>query len=205
MLKKTNLLVVVLLSLFLLLSSSKIALAIDLANTSAIQEIGQPDLSTNTSNANGLWYPMDLTTDGTKLFIGEYGCRVSVYNTPPTANFVAKDYVIGEPDKSFGCEGTLLSPTSRAVWDAMSVATDGVHFFVVDSQDNRVLIYDSIPTSSNQAADVVLGQPDMTSNADNNGGLSASSLSGPYGISVYGTKLIVTDTGNWVEMVRSCS
>ncbi len=38
----------------------------------------------------------------------------------------------------------------------------GSKLFVADTQNNRVLIWNTIPTQNNQPADVVLGQPDFT-------------------------------------------
>lgn len=55
---------------------------------------------------------------------------------------------------------TLLSP--------MSVTSDGTRLFVADFALNRVLIWNSVPTQNRQPADVVVGQPDMTSAISNN-------------------------------------
>jgi len=43
----------------------------------------------------------------------------------------------------------------------MGVATDGVRLFVADTCNNRVLIWNSIPTTNYAPADVVVGQPDF--------------------------------------------
>ena len=50
----------------------------------------------------------------------------------------------------------------------VSVTSDGVRLFVTDLGNNRVLIWNSIPTSNGAAADVEIGQPDMTSSIANN-------------------------------------
>ena len=39
----------------------------------------------------------------------------------------------------------------------------GGKLYVADTQDNRILIYNKIPTTNNAAADVVVGQPNFTS------------------------------------------
>ena len=54
----------------------------------------------------------------------------------------------------------MLNPTS--------VTTDGTRLFVSDLGFNRVLIWNTIPTANGQAADVVVGQPDMVSSIPNN-------------------------------------
>ena len=51
----------------------------------------------------------------------------------------------------------------------MSVTSDGQRLYVTDLGHNRVLIWNSIPTQNGQAADVVVGQPNMTSELDNGG------------------------------------
>ena len=43
----------------------------------------------------------------------------------------------------------------------LAVASDGVHVAVADTANNRVLIWNKIPTTTNQNADIVLGQPDF--------------------------------------------
>jgi len=75
---------------------------------------------------------------------------------------------------------------------------------VVDGGDNRILIYNPVPTSNGASAVTVIGQPSMTSNTANNGGIGANTLSvslGPdFGVTSQvwtdGTILIVADTGN---------
>ena len=68
--------------------------------------------------------------------------------------------------------------------------------FVADPNNNRVLLWNAVPTASGSAAAVVLGQPNMTSATANNGGLSAQSLSFPEFAYTSSGKLFVVDTGN---------
>ena len=67
---------------------------------------------------------------------------------------------------------------------------------VADSTGNRVLIWNQVPTTNGEAADLVLGQPDFTSSTANNGGRSAQTLSTPGGVYSDGTRLFVTDRLN---------
>ncbi|MEI9976694.1 MAG: hypothetical protein WDO73_34325 [Ignavibacteriota bacterium] len=61
----------------------------------------------------------------------------------------------------------------------VSVTSDGTRLFVTDLGFNRVLIFDSIPTSNGAAATVALGQPDLVSSVANNAftGTAATSTS----------------------------
>jgi uncharacterized protein (TIGR03437 family) len=61
------------------------------------------------------------------------------------------------------------------LFSPVSVTSDGQRLFVTDLGHNRVLIWNSIPTQNGQAADVVVGQADMTSERDN--GLNATCVS----------------------------
>ncbi|MCH9008776.1 hypothetical protein IIA29_12380 [candidate division KSB1 bacterium] len=70
---------------------------------------------------------------------------------------------------------TLCSPAGIAVNAAGNV-------YVADG-NNRVLEYHT-PLTTDTVADVVLGQPNFTSNTANNGGVSASSLHRPHGVAV---------------------
>jgi uncharacterized protein (TIGR03437 family) len=58
--------------------------------------------------------------------------------------------------------------TASNMLDPVSVTSDGVRLFVTDLGFNRVLIFNSIPTTSGAAADVVVGQPDLVSSIANN-------------------------------------
>ncbi|HBY59686.1 MAG TPA: hypothetical protein DEH78_07670, partial [Solibacterales bacterium] len=50
----------------------------------------------------------------------------------------------------------------------VSVTSDGTRLFVTDLGHNRVLVWNSIPTANNASADLVLGQPDLSSAAADN-------------------------------------
>jgi hypothetical protein len=67
---------------------------------------------------------------------------------------------------------------------------DGV--YISDSGNHRVLFYPGTSTTATR----VFGQPNMTDNADNNGGVSANSLSFPLGLHVGILGLYVVDNGN---------
>src|ERR1019366_747101 len=147
-------------------------------NAPADVVVGQPDfvstsLPGNQPNAKSMRGPQGVWIQNGKLYVADtQNNRVLVYNHIPTANGVAADVVIGasnfttfaEPDitqQSTGASASnLLNPTS--------VTSDGVRLYVTDLGYNRVLIWNSIPTSNGAPADVVIGQPDMVSSIANN-------------------------------------
>lgn len=68
---------------------------------------------------------------------------------------------------------------------------------IADRSNNRVLIWNSLPTTTNQPADIVLGQANFTSNTANNGGRSNKSLANPEDVFFTASgQLIVTDYTN---------
>jgi len=64
---------------------------------------------------------------------------------------------------------------------------------VADTSNNRVLIWNTFPTSNFTPADVVLGQNDMISNAS---GLSDKDMNTPYHMTSNGNQLFVCDGSN---------
>lgn len=80
---------------------------------------------------------------------------------------------------------TLLGPSSVAIANGK--------LFVADTGNSRVLIWNSIPTTNFQPADVVLGQADFVSDDQNRGAFSpnANTLDNPRGIYSDGVRLVV--------------
>jgi len=75
----------------------------------------------------------------------------------------------------------------------MKIATDGERLVLADSSNNRVLIWNSIPTQINQPPDLVIGQKDLYSSQP---GLAADKLNWPVGVATDGKHLLVADTEN---------
>jgi uncharacterized protein (TIGR03437 family) len=143
--------------------------------------LGQKDFATvqqppqlNSSSFRG---PEGVWVQGTQLFVADVqNHRVMVWNSIPTSNNQPADLVLGEPNFSTAPPATTsdLPPTASNLFSPVSVTSDGTHLFVTDLGHHRVLIWNSIPTQNGQAADVVVGQTNMTSELDN--GMIASCL-----------------------------
>src|SRR5207302_6036961 len=95
------------------------------------------------------------------------------WNRIPTSNGTAADVVLGQPNFTTFVEPDLTQQqnnvTANQLLNPVAVSSDGVHLFVTDLGYNRVLIYNSIPTSNGAAADVAVGQPDLVSSVANYG------------------------------------
>jgi hypothetical protein len=172
------------------------------ADTAPDLVLGQVDFTGTSSNAGGTAtastfdYPAGVWTDGQRLVVvDENNNRVLIWNTFPTEDGQPADLVLGQTDFSGNSENAgLASPTASTLdYPYDGVYVNGQQLFVADFSNNRVLIWNSWPTSNGQAADVVLGQADFTTNGDDT---TASSMNQPTGVFLYGTQLFVTDEGN---------
>jgi FlgD Ig-like domain len=133
-----------------------------------------------------------VSSDG-KLVVGDIaGHRVLIFNSIPTTDGAMADFVIGQPDFTSSSPGT--SQTSFAFPGYITITPDD-KLLVADITNNRVLIYNSIPTANNVPADAVLGQPDFNSNTSAN--TSATTLQFPMCIAVSRTgKVAISDWRN---------
>ncbi|MEQ1946162.1 MAG: hypothetical protein ABL995_03170 [Bryobacteraceae bacterium] len=142
------------------------------------QQIVDQDLPTAASN---LLSPTSVTSDGTRLYVSDLGFnRVLIWNSIPTKTQQPADVEIGQKDmtKSVANDSANLCPANGADSDnnptyparcdktlnfPRFVLSDGKRLFIADGGNDRVLVYNTIPTSNAAAADVVLGQPDFAS------------------------------------------
>ncbi len=98
----------------------------------------------------------------------------------------------------YGQGGSLTSNTSgvsaNSLSDPQGLALDGGgNLYVADENNNRVLFFPAGSTTATR----VYGQPSLTANAQNNGGISAGSLSLPIGLALDGSgNLYAADSGN---------
>jgi len=164
--------------------------------------LGQPNMTSGTTNNGGISATSLSTTygvymDSSRAMVADMGNnRVMVWNSIPTANAQAADLVLGQSTFTTNGVNGLGTSSGDSLYQPQSIDSNGTVSVVADTGNNRVLIWNSKPTVDGQAADVVVGQPDMTSNTANNGGISASRLSAPRVARIIGTKLVVADTGN---------
>jgi hypothetical protein len=138
-----------------------------------------------------------VTFVGTKLHIADTkNNRILVFNSTPTTNHAAADFIIGQVNQTVAMPNSQSSISSTMV-NATRVYADSNRLIVADPYRHRVLIWNSFPTGNNQTPDVVLGQANFTSGAANrDGAASCSTLSYPKGVYYDGTKLYVADSGN---------
>src|SRR6266852_396970 len=164
--------------------------------------LGQPDFTTTGpgSSQTGLQLPTAVATDGTMLAVADTdNNRVLIWKTIPVSNNAPADIVIGQPD--FKTTLTSVPPTAKSMRGPQGVWFQDGKLFVADTQDHRVLIYNSVPTSNGAAADVVLGQPNFTTFVEPDltqakSDATADNLLNPVSVTSDGVRLYVTDLGH---------
>ena len=171
-------------------------------NASADFVLGQPGFGTNGYGdaANQMNGPLTVTASNGKLFVTDYANnRILIWNSAPTTSNQPADVVVGQPD--FGV--SVPSCTRTGLRDPYSISTAGGKLIVADYSNNRVLIWNTIPTTNGAPADVVLGQNSFTNSTPNDDNQDGSP-DGPTARTFYypddvwsdGTKLIVADYDN---------
>lgn len=173
-------------------------------NTPADFVLGQPDFTTTSAVLSATGFSGTGTTvfNGNKMFVADYKFhRILIWNTIPTSGGVPADIVLGQDDFTTGSSAGSCTATGLRSPETVSVAQGKI--VVTDSFHNRVLIWNSVPTSNNTAPDIVLGQQDFThcaANDNDNNGVSdvasAATFDAPAGVWTDGTKLVVLDRNN---------
>jgi len=166
--------------------------------------VGQAGFGASASSCsqNGLNNPYSVFVVDDKLIVTDLNNnRVLIWNSIPTTNGEPADIVLGQnsftncigndDDQNGAPDG---NPTSRTLAQPTDIWSDGTRLIIADSEgNNRLLIWNSFPTSNFTPADVVIGQPDMTSGDP---GLSSRDLDFPAFIFSNGNQLIVADGDN---------
>jgi uncharacterized protein (TIGR03437 family) len=139
--------------------------------------IGQPGFTTNsfppTPAATSLRGPQGVWIQNGQLFIADtMDDRILIFNSIPTANGAAADLVLGQPNLTTWVQVDISQQNTNAAANNMltpvSVTSDGTRLFVADLGYNRVLIWNTIPTTTQQPADVEIGQPGFTTGIPDN-------------------------------------
>ena len=169
----------------------------------ASMELGQPDfVSVNPGRTqSALQLPLGVASDGVHVAVADTANnRVLIWNEIPTIPGQNADIVLGQADFVSQVETNPLPVTASSMRAPQGVWFQNGKFFVADTQNNRVLIWNTVPTQNNQPANVVLGVPNFTSvpNFDQTKGAvstTASTLLTPTSVTSDGIHLFVSDLG----------
>ena len=165
--------------------------------------IGQGLFSAGTENAGrGTGDPGDIAGDGmvspvgnaaiinSLLYIPDSGNnRILGFDTLPNLNGTAADFALGQNDLASGSTGS----GSGQLTAPQTVKATASQLFVTDTDNNRLLIWNSLPAESGAAADLVVGQAGFGFNLP---GVAANRLTAPASCFVVDNRLIIADRGN---------
>ncbi|MCW2960991.1 MAG: putative haloacid dehalogenase-like hydrolase family protein [Thermoleophilia bacterium] len=146
--------------------------------------------------SNGASRPSDVIVAGGRMAVADNGnTRVLLWNTAPTAPDTPPDIVLGQPNMTSCAWPAAGTDDATTMFQPAGVWTNGTKVVVADAGSNRVLVWNTWPTSNQQPADLVLGQPTATSTASGAGTTGLNTPTGVYGDAA-GTKLVIADTDN---------
>jgi uncharacterized protein (TIGR03437 family) len=127
---------------------------------------------------------LDTSTSPPHLYVADTGNNriLGFSNASSFANGQKADIVVGQPDfATTFAEGTKSTSSSATTGlDAPAgVAVDSAgNLYILDTGNNRILRYPApFAQTGSQVPNLVIGQPDFTTGAANQGGISASTLS----------------------------
>jgi hypothetical protein len=174
---------------------------------SADAALGQGNLRFNGPNlvdGRGLELPyavaVDTSVTPNRLYVADHlNSRVLAWgDVTAFQNGLSADLVLGQPDLlTAGCNSQGLSAASLCEPTGVAVDANG-RVYVSDSENDRVLLYDS-PFTTDTVADKVIGQADFSGSSCNRGlsSPSASTVCKPYGLAVSpAMDLFVSDQDN---------
>ena len=103
------------------------------------------------NSASGLNFPGAVYSDGTKLYVADTGIsRVVIWNTIPTVNGASANVVVGQPNMTSFASGLSASSFGTGVNAIYTSATN--ELYVADASNNRVLVWNTIPSANGAAA-----------------------------------------------------
>lgn len=162
--------------------------------------LGQPNFETpNQGTANGgMRAPSGIATDGQRLAVADTNNnRVLLWHSIPQTNGTPPDVILGQEGQATNVPRTTKDGMRgpQGVWIG-----DGGRLFVADTQNSRVLIWNTFPSTNGQGADIVVGQPDFVTRPEPdltqaNYLPNAQRLLNPASVQVRDGKMIVADLG----------
>lgn len=163
--------------------------------------LGQPDAVSRDENGGQLGpgtfrWPHDIAGAPGQLVIADAGNhRLLGWSPAPTTNSSAS-HVFGQPDFETAVEFAYQPQTPTSLRFPYAIDISDGRMAVADTANNRVLLWDDIPTHP-VGADRVFGQLDFTTGGENRWDhVGADTMCWPYGLSLHGDRLAVADSGN---------
>ena len=163
--------------------------------------LGQPDAHQRDENGGELGpstfrWPHDIAGDAERFFVADAGNHRLLNWTPAPEGGVDADNVFGQPDFVTAMEFAYQPGTPSSLRFPYAIDIAEGTMAVADTANNRVLIWDRVPTTPTPA-DRVLGQLDFTTGGENRwDAVLDDTFCWPYGLCLHGGRLAIADSGN---------
>lgn len=146
---------------------------------------------------NGSHLPTGVIVHQGRLFVADaWHHRILVWDRIPDASDVPPDWCLGQPTLHDVAVNRGQSVAADTLYWPYGLAVVAGRLVVADTGNRRVLIWKDVP-ECDRPADIVLGQPAMTTNDENRGGpVSAASFRWPHAIAGDESMLLVADAGD---------
>ena len=142
-------------------------------------------------------HPGNIASDGKRLLLADRNNnRILIWNKLPTANT--------EPDLVLGQRNFITNSPGRGLDDLnwpVGVATDGTHVLVADTYNDRILIWNSFPTSSGQPADLEIKGVGPSGPGPRDIDAAKRRIGWPWAVWTNGEKVIVTSTASALVLI----
>lgn len=146
---------------------------------------------------NGMHLPTGVVVHDGRLFVADaWHHRVLVWNRVPEESDTPPDWCLGQATLGEVAANRGGPVAADTLYWPYGLAVIAGRLHVADTGNRRVVIWDGVPDRA-RPADVVLGQPDMRSNAENRGGpVAAATFRWPHAVAGDAHTLFVADAGD---------
>ena len=134
-----------------------------------------------------------------RLFVADTGNRrVLMWDRIPMTNGTAADVVLGQRDFTTRDENAGEGAGALGMRWPHAIAIVDNKLLVADAGNNRIMVWQTLPTTDGVPCDFVLGQSDMRGLDHNRAAYdpTANALNMPYGLGAQGARVVVADTAN---------
>ena len=132
----------------------------------------------STSGTKIFDHPSGLASNGVNLMLADRGNnRILVWNTAPTSSSTSPDFVLCQSSTTTTASGSGLNQCN---WPSDLIVTGTGKLLVADTDNNRILVWNTLPTTSGQSASYAI---DLGTDA------------WPWGVWSNGTKVVASATG----------
>jgi NHL repeat len=176
------------------------------SNRGADVVLGQADFTGGLANrgaktprADTLNWCYGVAVVAGRLFVADTGNRrVLMWESIPTTNGAAADLVLGQRDFTTRDENAGEGAGALGMRWPHGIAVVDDKLLVADAGNNRIMVWQTLPTANGVPCDLVLGQSD-TMRLDHNRAAydpTANALNMPYGLGARNARIVVADTAN---------